>query len=97
MDGMTAAKDVITKLYDDADLIKTNPYLPTLKQSILKAVPRPVTPFYPAVTQAIQVNAFQARSGATDVDTALENRRAASKSAAHSRARIIYSRPRRVL
>ena len=72
---------VITALYDDQDLIKTNPYLPTLKESILKAVPRPVTPFYPAVTQAIQVNAFQALSGATDVDTALKNMQDAIKSA----------------
>jgi multiple sugar transport system substrate-binding protein len=74
---------VLSALYEDPDLIKSNPYLPTLKQSILHAVPRPVTPFYPAVTQAIQVNAFQALSGATDVDTALKNMQAAITSAAN--------------
>jgi multiple sugar transport system substrate-binding protein len=74
---------VITALYDDQDLIKTNPYLPVLKQSILKAVPRPVTPFYPAVTQAIQVNAFQVLSGAADVNTGLKNMQDAIKSAAN--------------
>ena len=44
-------------------------------------MPRPVTPFYPAVTQAIQDNAFQALSGTTTADQALKNMQAAIKSA----------------
>ncbi|MFM6973951.1 MAG: ABC transporter substrate-binding protein, partial [Agromyces sp.] len=51
---------VLTALYDDPDVIAAAPYMPTLKQSIERAVPRPITPFYPAVTQAIQENAFAA-------------------------------------
>ena len=39
------------------------PYLPVLKTSIENAVPRPVTPFYPAVTKAIQDNAYAAIKG----------------------------------
>lgn len=72
---------VIAALYTDPELVKAAPYLPVLKESILKAVPRPVTPFYPAVTQAIQVNAFQALSGQTDTATALKNMQAAIQSA----------------
>jgi multiple sugar transport system substrate-binding protein len=72
---------VLGSLYTDADMVKVAPYLPTLKESILNAVPRPVTPFYPAVTQAIQENAFQAISGAVDTDTALKNMQAAIKTA----------------
>ena len=34
----------LAALYDDPALIKEQPYLPTLKTSILNAVPRPVTP-----------------------------------------------------
>jgi multiple sugar transport system substrate-binding protein len=72
---------VIAALYTDPELVKAAPYLPVLKESILKAVPRPVTPFYPAVTQAIQVNAFQALSGQTDTATALKNMQAAIQTA----------------
>ena len=42
---------------------KQFPYLPTLLTSIENAVPRPVTPFYPAVTKAIQDNAYAAIKG----------------------------------
>jgi multiple sugar transport system substrate-binding protein len=64
---------VLASLYDDQTLISQLPYLPTLKQSILKAVPRPVTPYYPAVTKAIEDNSFAALKGTTDPKTALSN------------------------
>ena len=51
---------VRASLYSDKDLIKQLPYLPTLKTAISNAVPRPVTPYYPAVTAAIETNAFAA-------------------------------------
>ena len=51
--------------------MKKFPYLPTLQESIANAVPRPISPFYPAVTKAIQENAYAAMKGETDVDTAL--------------------------
>jgi multiple sugar transport system substrate-binding protein len=72
---------VLTDLYTDPALVKAAPYLPVLKGSILNAVPRPVTPFYPAVTQAIQENAFQAITGAVTPDQALKNMQAAITSA----------------
>ncbi|ALE04356.1 ABC transporter substrate-binding protein (plasmid) [Arthrobacter sp. ERGS1:01] len=64
-------------LYTDADLVKQLPYLPVLLTSIKNAVPRPVTPFYPAVTQAIQQNSFQAINGTKSVDQALTDMQAA--------------------
>jgi multiple sugar transport system substrate-binding protein len=72
---------VIADLYTDPELVKAAPYLPVLKASILSAVPRPVTPFYPAVTQAIQENAFQAISGSVSSETALKNMQSAITSA----------------
>ncbi|KRE81715.1 ABC transporter substrate-binding protein [Arthrobacter sp. Soil763] len=64
---------VLTKLYDDKELVAKLPYLPVLKTSIENAVPRPVTPFYPAVTKAIQDNAYPAIKGEKPVDAALSD------------------------
>lgn len=68
---------VLESLYDDPALVEKLPYLPVLKTSILNAVPRPVTPFYPAVTQAIQQNSFAALQGTKTVDQALTDMEAA--------------------
>jgi trehalose/maltose transport system substrate-binding protein len=71
----------IAALYDDADLVKKLPYLPVLKTSIQNAVPRPVTPFYPAVTKAIQDNAYAAIKGDKTVEQALKDMQAAIQAA----------------
>jgi multiple sugar transport system substrate-binding protein len=72
----------LAALYDDQALIKEQPYLPTLKTSILNAVPRPVTPFYPAVTKAIQDNSYAAIKGDKPVQQALTDMQAAITAAA---------------
>jgi multiple sugar transport system substrate-binding protein len=72
----------LAALYDDPALIKEQPYLPTLKTSILNAVPRPVTPFYPAVTKAIQDNAYAAIKGDKPVQQALTDMQSAITAAA---------------
>ncbi|WP_125616455.1 ABC transporter substrate-binding protein [Specibacter cremeus] len=68
---------VRASLYSDATLVKQLPYLPVLLTSIEHAVPRPVTPFYPAVTQAIQVNSYAALKGDKTVDQAMTDMQAA--------------------
>jgi multiple sugar transport system substrate-binding protein len=72
---------VVTSLYTDPDLTSKLPYLPVLQKSIANAVPRPVTPFYPAVTKAVQDNAYAALQGQKTVDQALKDMQAAIKSA----------------
>jgi multiple sugar transport system substrate-binding protein len=72
---------VIAALYDDPALAKKFPYLPVLKKGIENAIPRPVTPFYPAVTEAISTNAYAALQGTTSVQDALKNLQAAIQSA----------------
>jgi len=57
------------------------PYLTVLKASLDTAVPRPVTPFYPAVTKAIQDNAYAAIKGEKPVATALSDMQKAIESA----------------
>jgi trehalose/maltose transport system substrate-binding protein len=59
------------KLYDDAELLKQFPYLTTLKESILGAVPRPQAVKYGDVTAAIQEAAYGAMNGETSTDDAL--------------------------
>ena len=64
---------VIGDLYEDQELVSKLPYLPVLKTSIENAVPRPVTPFYPAVTKAIQENSYAALKGEKSVEQALSD------------------------
>ena len=52
-----------------------------LLESIKTAVPRPVTPFYPAVTRAVQDNAYAALQGQKSVDAALKDMQAAIQAA----------------
>jgi len=72
---------VLTSLYTQPDLVAKFPYLPVLLKSIQTAVPRPVTPFYPGVTEAIETNAYAAIQGGVPVETALKNMQAAISSA----------------
>jgi ABC-type sugar transport system, periplasmic component len=72
---------VLTALYTDPALVAKLPYLPVLKTSIDNAVPRPVTPFYPAVSKAIQDNAYAAIKGEKPADTALADMQKAIQAA----------------
>lgn len=72
---------VLGALYDDQELVAKLPYLPVLKTSIENAVPRPVTPFYPAVTKAIQENAYSAIKGEKTVESALADMQKSIESA----------------
>ncbi len=67
------AAPVISSLYSDPALVKQFPYLPVLLKAIQNAVPRPVTPFYPAVTTAIETNVYQALQGKISTQAALSN------------------------
>lgn len=72
---------VLGSLYTDQELVAKLPYLPVLKTSIENAVPRPVTPFYPAVTKAIQDNAYSAIKGEKTVENALSDMQKSIESA----------------
>ncbi|MEU0085259.1 ABC transporter substrate-binding protein [Streptomyces sp. NPDC006274] len=45
---------VRAELYEDPELVRAHPYLPTLRQSVLSAVPRPKSPRYDQVSLAVQ-------------------------------------------
>jgi multiple sugar transport system substrate-binding protein len=60
-------------LYDDAELLEKFPYLSTLKESILTAVPRPQAVKYGDVTAAMQEAAYSAINGEKSTDDALKD------------------------
>lgn len=60
-------------LYDDPELVQKFPYLTTLKESILTAVPRPQAVKYGDVTAAIQEAAYSAINGEASTDDALKD------------------------
>lgn len=72
---------ILTSLYEDQALVAKLPYLSVLQTSIQNAVPRPVTPFYPAVTKAIQDNAYPAIKGEKSVESALTDMQKSIESA----------------
>lgn len=70
---------VLTSIYDDKSLIRQYPYLPALKRALENAVPRPVSPLYPAISKAIQDNVYavlqgtkSVREASSDMTTAIE-------------------------
>jgi len=69
----TSQAPTLASLYEDQDLIKQFPYLPTLKASIESAKPRPQAVKYADVTSAIQENAYSALTGAKSTDQALSD------------------------
>lgn len=74
---------VLKSLYSDPTLLAdpTLGYLKTLGESLSTAKPRPVTPFYPGVTAAIEENSYAAIKGDKSVDQALKDMQAAITSA----------------
>jgi multiple sugar transport system substrate-binding protein len=69
----TSAAPVLSSLYSNDALNSKFKYLPVLKDSLDNAVPRPGTPYYTAVTTAIQENAYAALKGSKSVDQALKD------------------------
>ena len=73
MVGLTGNAPAWNALYDDPDLVKKFPFLPTLKEGMQTAKPRPVTPYYQEVTTAIQEDAYAALQGQKTPDQAIND------------------------
>jgi len=71
MVGLTGNAPAWNALYDDPELVKKFPFLPTLKEGMQTAKPRPVTPYYQEVTTAIQEDAYAALQGQKSPDQAV--------------------------
>jgi multiple sugar transport system substrate-binding protein len=69
----TSEAPVYAALYDDPELVKQFPYLPTLKASVDGAVPRPRAVKYGDATSAIQEEAYAALTGKKTSEQALKD------------------------
>lgn len=72
---------VLASIYEDDSLVEQFPYLPALKESLENAAPRPVSPFYEAISKAIQDNAYAALQGNKPVDEAIADMKKAIEAA----------------
>ena len=61
----------LKSIYTDADVLKANPFFAKLAPVFETAQPRPVTPFYPDVSNAIQVRIHNALTGQSSPQAAL--------------------------
>ncbi|MEV5361682.1 ABC transporter substrate-binding protein [Streptomyces cellulosae] len=77
-----ALPPVRADLYDDPELVRRFPYLPTLRESVLAAAPRPKSPRYDQVSLVVQAVVHDAMSGRQTPEAAV--RRLAAELAAVS-------------
>lgn len=77
-----ALPPVRAALYDDPELVRRFPYLPTLRESVLAAAPRPKSPHYDQVSLVVQAVVHDAMTGRQTPEAAV--RRLASELAAVS-------------
>lgn len=64
---------VITQTYNDPAVKKAQPFAPELLKAVQQGKPRPVSPVYPQISQAIYNNVYSALSSGTSPKTALKN------------------------
>ncbi|MDO5511631.1 ABC transporter substrate-binding protein [Corynebacterium sp.] len=74
---------VLASIYEDDALVEQFPYLPALKESLENAAPRPVSPFYTAISKAVQDNAYAALTAGKSVDDATADMKAAIEQASN--------------
>jgi multiple sugar transport system substrate-binding protein len=73
MSLLSAEPPAWADLYQDPDMVKKFPYLPVLKEGLLAAKPRPITPYYQEVTSAIEEDAYAALQGQKAPDQAIND------------------------
>ncbi|GAB2738744.1 ABC transporter substrate-binding protein [Streptomyces bullii] len=67
-----ALPPVRADLYEDPALVRAFPYLPTLRESVLSAAPRPKSPRYDQVSLAVQAVVHDAMTGRQTPEAAVE-------------------------
>src|SRR3712207_5477427 len=63
---------VLTQTYSDPDVEKAAPFAADLLKAVQQAQPRPVSPVYPQISEAIYKNVYAALSGNTSPASALD-------------------------
>lgn len=60
-------------VYQDVEVLKVNPYYQELLPNFLASKPRPVTPYYPMISETMQINFYQALTGELSAEEAIAN------------------------
>lgn len=60
-------------IYQDEEVLSVNPYYKELLPNFLAAKPRPVSPYYPALSETMQINFYRALSGSITAEEAVAN------------------------
>jgi multiple sugar transport system substrate-binding protein len=61
---------VVSSVYDDPEVTKAMPFAEELRTAIEQAQPRPVSPVYPQISEAVYNNVYDALQGKTSPDEA---------------------------
>jgi multiple sugar transport system substrate-binding protein len=61
----------LKSIYTDPDVLKANPFFAKVPAIVQNGLPRPVSPFYPDITQAIQLRVHSALTGQSSPTAAL--------------------------
>jgi multiple sugar transport system substrate-binding protein len=64
---------VLTSTYTDPAVVKAQPFAPELLKAVQNGVPRPISPVYPQISEAIYKNVYSALSSGTSPTSALKN------------------------
>jgi multiple sugar transport system substrate-binding protein len=64
---------VLTQTYQDSAVKKSQPFAPALLKAVQQGKPRPVSPVYQQISEAIYKNVYSALSSGTDPKKALSN------------------------
>ena len=62
---------VLTETYDDPEVQKAAPFAEDLRTAVEQGEPRPVSPVYTQISEAIYTNVHEVLSGDADVDSAV--------------------------
>jgi multiple sugar transport system substrate-binding protein len=77
----TSLPPVLTQTYDNAAVKKALPFAPQLRAAVQQAKPRPISPVYPLISEAIYKNVYSALQGNTSPDSALKKAKSQIESA----------------
>jgi multiple sugar transport system substrate-binding protein len=72
MASMTSLPPVLSSTYDNAAVKKALPFASELRKAVAQASPRPISPVYPLISEAIYNNVYSALWSGTSVDSALK-------------------------
>ena len=61
---------MLTKTYSDPAVVKSQPFASELLKAVQQGKPRPVSPVYPQISEAIYNNVYSALSSGTSPQTA---------------------------